>query len=74
MIITAKIKSNAKTEVISRIGDDLYLIQIKAAPIENKANLAIIKLLAKKFKIPTSHVIIKKGLTSKIKQIELLID
>ena len=73
MIITAKVKTNAKTNEIIKT-DDGYTILIKAAPIENKANLAIIKLLAKEFKIPASKVIIKKGLSSKIKQIELLID
>lgn len=73
MIITAKVKANAKNNEIIK-NDDGYNISIKAAPIENKANLAIIKLLAKEFKIPASHVIIKKGLSSKIKQIELLID
>ncbi|HPL93220.1 MAG TPA: DUF167 domain-containing protein [bacterium] len=73
MIITAKVKTNAKTDALSKDGDH-YIIQVKATPIENKANLAIIKLLSKEFKIPTSHVIIKKGLSSKIKQIELLID
>jgi uncharacterized protein YggU (UPF0235/DUF167 family) len=73
MIITAKVKTNAKTNEIIKT-DDAYTILIKAAPIENKANLAIIKLLAKEFKIPANKVIIKKGLSSKIKQIELLID
>jgi len=73
MIITAKVKTNAKNNEIIK-NDAGYNISIKAAPIENKANLAIIKLLAKEFNIPATKVIIKKGLNSKIKQIELLID
>jgi len=51
--------------------NNIYNIWLKEKPIDNKANLSLIKLLKKHFK--TREVIIKKGLTSKNKIVEIKI-
>jgi uncharacterized protein (TIGR00251 family) len=65
------VKTNAKENTI--VGYDkekeAYLIDIKAKPEDNKANLEIIKFLSKSLK---KRVIIKSGLKSKEKIIEVI--
>jgi uncharacterized protein YggU (UPF0235/DUF167 family) len=46
-------------------------VAVKAAPIEGKANEAIMKVLAKHFKIAPSKIRLISGEKSKIKRFEL---
>lgn len=71
MKISIKVKTRAKSAKIEKNGEE-YVIYVKEEPIENKANMAIIKLLAKYFGIPKSHISIYTGLKSKRKIIEIL--
>lgn len=50
---------------------ELFKVYITKNPEKNLANKEIIKLFAKKLKIPKSNVIIAKGLTSRVKLLEL---
>ena len=66
IIIKVKICPNSsKNEIIKE--DGFLKIKVTAQPIENKANLALIKLLSKEFKIPKTSIEIIKGETSKEK-------
>ncbi len=66
IIIKVKICPNSsKNEIIKE--DGFLKIKVTAQPIENKANLALIKLLSKEFKIPKTSIDIIKGETSKEK-------
>jgi uncharacterized protein (TIGR00251 family) len=46
--------------------------RLKSSPIENRANLELIELLAKHYQVPKANVVIKKGLKSKNKIVEIL--
>lgn len=72
MIINVKVKPNSNKEEIKQINEKYYEVCVKAMPEKGKANLALIKLLAKHFKIPTSSIIIKYGTTSHNKIIEIV--
>ncbi len=48
------------------------IIKTREAPIENKANLAVIDLLSEYFHIPKTSITIVKGLKSKSKIVEIL--
>ena len=66
IIIKVKMCPNSsKNEIIKE--DGFLKIKVTAQPIENKANLALIKLLSKEFKIPKTSIDIIKGETSKEK-------
>lgn len=66
--IEIKVKPNSKKDSIIQEGN-IYIVTVKAKAEDNKANIAVIKLLKKHFnKTP----IIIKGLTSKKKVIRLL--
>ncbi len=69
MIIKIKVHANSSREKIKRTNNSNYEIWIKEKPIENKANVSIIKLLKKYFK---KNIKIKSGLRSKNKIIEII--
>ena len=68
MIIKIKVHANSSQEKIKRINNSEYEIWIKEKPIENKANVSIIKVLKKYFK---KNIKIIKGLTSRNKIVEV---
>ena len=69
IVVTAKPKS--KKAYVKKIDDENYIVSVNEPPIEDKANLAIIKALAEYFKIPTYHIHIVSGHTGKIKVVEV---
>ncbi len=83
MKISVKAKTNAKTEKVERVTQPklplsnnenectLYKVEVKEPPIGGKANEAIIKALAKYFKIPPSSVRLVRGQSSKHKFFEI---
>lgn len=60
------VKSNSKREKIEFLGN-YYRVEVKEKAEDNKANLAVIKLLSKYF---GKKVYIKSGFKSKIKLID----
>ena len=70
MIIQIKVIPNAsKTELVKT--DSGYMARIQCAPVDGKANAALIELLSKEFKIPKSDVEITKGHTGRNKTVLL---
>ena len=72
MIITVSAKPSAKKDIVEKITDSSFRISLKAPATEGKANEALIKLLAKHFSKPQSHILLKKGQGSRHKVIEIL--
>lgn len=71
LILTVHIQTGAKrTEVVGLHGTALK-IKLAAAPIEGKANAALLKFLADKLEVPRSQVILKRGAKSRYKVIEI---
>lgn len=66
-----KVKPNAKQQKIIEEGDGSLTVHLKSPPVDGKANEELIKLLAKKFDVPKSHIYIKSGLSSRHKLIEI---
>lgn len=74
-LIQLKVKAGAKHNSIENIisidGQDYLKISISAAPENGKANEAIIKFLAKSWKLRQSQLEITHGLTSNMKTIKV---
>lgn len=70
MKVIIKVKPNSSQEKIEKT-ENGYLVYVKEPPVENKANQAVIKILADYFKIPKSQISILSGLKSKQKVIEV---
>ena len=69
MKISVRVKPGVKENKIEKFSDDRYLVYLKERAEDNKANLALIKLLSKYFGTP--KIKIKSGLSSRDKVVEI---
>lgn len=70
MILHAKVTPNADRNEVSEKDGRVY-IHVTASPSGNKANKAVIEILAEYMKIKKNNIKIIKGMKSKEKIIEL---
>ena len=71
MRITVHAKPNSKQEKIEPAGGDSFVVSVKEPPIEGRANSAVIKVVARYFKVPNSSVKIVSGKTSRLKILDI---
>ena len=71
MKMTVNVRTNSREELVSSDSNGL-IVHVKESPHENKANIAVVKALAKHFKVPQAAVIIVHGAASKIKTVEIM--
>jgi len=72
MKIFVKAKANAKKKQVRQVDATHFVVQVKEAPIQGRANRAIINVLAEYFKIAPSRIKIVSGSSSKQKTFEIL--
>ncbi len=68
---SVKIKANKSENRIVKTGENSFEIYLKSRPIDNRANLELLQLLSDYFKVNKSQIVIKSGLKSKLKIIEI---
>jgi uncharacterized protein len=73
-IIQVKVKPNARTSALEKLGDGTYLVSLKAQPIDGKANAELISVLAKHFGTTKSAVTIKTGSSARVKLVAIATD
>ncbi len=71
MIIHVKVKPNSSKNEVESFGDNRYLVYVKEPPENNKANLALIKILSKELGVPQKSLEIKFGKSSHEKIVEI---
>lgn len=71
MKIFVKAKTNARVDLVTKIDDLHFEVMTRELPINGRANLAIIELLAQYFKIPKANIQISNGFGSKQKIFEI---
>jgi uncharacterized protein (TIGR00251 family) len=71
MRIKVKVKPNSKQRKIEQKVDGSFIVWLKSPPVNGKANQELVKLLADKFKVAKSQVIIKSGTMCQSKLIEI---
>ena len=72
MKIFVTVKTNSRNNNIAQINNDHFEVRLKEVARENRANVALIRLLADYFKIPKSSLKILKGQKAKAKTIEII--
>ena len=73
MIISVKVKLKVRQEKIEKISKNVFKISINQVTEKQKANKAIIKILADYFNLPISRIKIVSGIKSKEKILEIKI-
>jgi uncharacterized protein len=66
-----KVKPNAKTQQLVTEPDGSLTAYLKSSPVDGKANKELIQVLAEFFDVSKSDIIIKQGLSSRMKLIEI---
>lgn len=70
--LQVKVKPNAREDRLSLGDDGIWLAQIKAQPVDGKANEALIALIAAHFGVRKNQVVLKSGASSRVKRLILL--
>jgi uncharacterized protein len=71
MLLSVKVKVNARTSELRALPDGSWVAAVTASPVDGKANDAVIRLLANHFRVPKSSISIESGLTSRQKRIRI---
>jgi uncharacterized protein (TIGR00251 family) len=69
LVLTLHIQTGAKSTEAAGLHGDALRIKLAAAPVEGRANAALLKFLAKHFDVPLSQVILRQGDKSRHKVI-----
>ncbi len=71
MILTVHVHPNAKKNALEWLDEDTVKVRIAAPATEGRANKALIAFLAEHFDLPKSKIRIVRGLTTRMKHIEI---
>jgi uncharacterized protein (TIGR00251 family) len=71
VVLQVKVKPNARASKLEQAEDGSWLAQLKAAPVDGKANEELIALIAKHFDCRKSAVTIKSGASGRMKLVRI---
>jgi hypothetical protein len=69
--LRVKVKPNARVSTLEETSPGVWLAQIKAAPVDGKANEELVALLARHFGCRRSEVTIKSGASGRMKLVRI---
>jgi uncharacterized protein YggU (UPF0235/DUF167 family) len=72
MKINIHIKPNSKKGPLVEVGDDGLIVYVREVAVDNRANEALVKLLAKHYGVPKTRIKIIRGHTSRRKAVEII--
>ena len=70
MRISVVVKPGARENSVTQVGEG-YLVNLKAPPVDGKANKALIEVVAKHFQVRKTEVTIKSGHSSRRKLLDI---
>ena len=71
--ITVSVKPNSSQVRVEEVSDLVYKVWLNSSPVKGRANIELIKVMAKFFGI-SNQIEIRSGKTSRIKILKVLID
>ena len=72
MKISVKVLPRSSRDEIKKLPDASFKVKLTSAPVDGKANDALVELLSEYFNTSKSKIKLVKGLTSKNKIIEIM--
>ncbi|MDB5728902.1 MAG: hypothetical protein JWQ00_2107 [Noviherbaspirillum sp.] len=69
--ITVQVTPNAKRTEVIGVLDEVVKIRLQAQPVEGKANDAMLRYLSIMLDVPKSGLTISRGLTHRVKTVEI---
>ena len=71
IVIEVKVKPSSRKSTLEQLDDGTWIAQLKAAPVEGKANEELIALVAARFACRKSAVSIKSGASGRLKLVRI---
>ncbi|MFB3918401.1 MAG: DUF167 domain-containing protein [Terriglobales bacterium] len=71
MFVSVRVKPNSKQPHVEAAPDGTLTVFLKSPPVDGKANDELVWSLAAHYGVPKSRVLIKSGLASRTKRIEI---
>jgi len=71
MRLQVTVKPNSKKPGIDATDPSNWIVRVRAAAIEGKANRAVLEAVSEKLNIPVSHIKLVRGEKSKTKLLEI---
>jgi uncharacterized protein (TIGR00251 family) len=69
--IRVKVKPNARVSRLEQSAEGDWYAEIKAPPVDGKANAELVKLIAERFGVRKSDVTIKSGSSGRTKLVQI---
>jgi uncharacterized protein (TIGR00251 family) len=69
--LSIKVKPGAKTRALLEQPDVTWIAQVKAPPMDGKANADLLRLVAEHFGVPRAQVSITRGASGRIKRVSI---
>lgn len=69
--IQVKVKPNARQSTLTEQPDGTWRAEVKAPPVDGKANAELIALVADRFDCPKSSVTIHRGASGRTKRVTI---
>jgi hypothetical protein len=71
VILRVKVKSNSRNSLLTQEIDGTWRAQLKAPPVDGKANAELVSLIATHFKCRKADVVIKSGASARLKLVRV---
>jgi uncharacterized protein (TIGR00251 family) len=71
MVLRVKVKTNARSSALVQLADGSWVAQVRAPPIEGRANEELIALVAEHFHCVKAAVSIKSGRSGRVKLVQV---
>jgi uncharacterized protein (TIGR00251 family) len=69
--LQVKVKPNARESSLQEMGDGTWAAQLKAPPIDGKANAELVALVARHFGCRKADVTIRHGASGRLKLVQI---
>lgn len=69
--LQVKVKPNARVSLLTQQDDGAWLAQLKAPPVDGKANAELIALIARQFGVTKARVSIRSGASGRMKLVQI---
>ena len=71
MVLRVRVKANARSSTLMQLADGSWVAQVRAPPIEGRANAELIALVAEHFHCLRAAVSIKSGRSGRVKLVQI---
>lgn len=71
MRISVRVKTNARKNEVVKVDEQNFIVSVSVPPVDGRANVKVIELLAAYFHTPKRNMTILRGSSSHLKLVEI---